>query len=103
MKRAIDETNRRRKKQLAYNKKNNITPETIRKKLGDIRELFGRSEEDTKKVLEIEMTAEPHEIKEVIKEKEWEMKEAAANLQFELAAVLRDEIKVLKKELKSKK
>ncbi len=101
MKRAIDETNRRRKKQVAYNKKHGITPKTITKEVGDIRELLGLGEVDVRNILKIEMTAEPHELKEVIAEKEKEMKKAATNLQFELAAILRDEIKVLEKELKT--
>ena len=49
------------------------------------------------------MTAEPHEIEHVIKEKEYEMKEAAKKLDFETAAILRDEIVLLAKELKNKK
>ena len=48
------------------------------------------------------MVAEPDEIKEVIRRKEYDMKEAAKSLQFELAALLRDEIKELKKELEGK-
>ena len=102
MKRAIDETNRRRKKQITYNKKHGITPQTIKKEVGDIRELLSLGETDVKNILKIEMTAEPHEIREVIAEKEVEMKKAAANLQFELAAILRDEIKVLEGEFKTK-
>ena len=55
-----------------------------------------------KDILKLEMTAEPHEIKEVIAEKEYDMKEAARHLDFETAAILRDEIKLLSKELKQK-
>ena len=103
--RAIDETERRRKIQLAYNKKHGITPKTISKSIEDIREMImsGESTADIKNVLKIEMTAEPHEIKKVIKEKREEMKKAAANLLFETAALLRDEIKVLEEELEKKK
>jgi len=53
-------------------------------------------------VLKLELTAEPHELKAVIKEKIAEMNEASRRLDFELAALLRDEIVVLKEELKQK-
>ena len=98
--RALKETNRRRKIQIAYNKKNNITPKTIQKKIGDIRAMFGEAKDDTKDVLKLELTAEPHEIKEVIREKEKEMRDAAFNLDFETAAILRDQIVLLKKEIR---
>jgi excinuclease UvrABC helicase subunit UvrB len=55
-----------------------------------------------KRILKIELTAEPQEIAEVILDKQREMKEAARKLDFETAALLRDEIGVLKKELESK-
>ena len=104
MKRAMGETERRRKKQLAHNKKHGITPETIKREISDISAMLGDSkEEDIRDILKIELTAEPHEIKEVIQEKEYDMKEAARALDFETAAILRDEIKVLKEELKEKK
>jgi len=98
--RVLKETNRRRKIQIAYNKKNNITPKTIQKKIGDIRAMFGEAEADTKDILKLELTAEPHEIKEVIREKEKEMRDAAFNLDFETAAILRDQIVLLKKEIR---
>ncbi|MBT3230803.1 excinuclease ABC subunit UvrB [Candidatus Uhrbacteria bacterium] len=104
--RAIEETDRRRDIQLAYNKKHGITPKTISKSIEDIREMLmsGESSQDIKDILKIEMTAEPHELKKVIKEKREEMKQASANLLFETAALLRDEIKVLEEELiKNKK
>ena len=100
MKRALKETNRRRKIQLAYNKTNNITPKTIIKEINDIRGLLaGEEASSIEGILAIELTAEPHEIEQVIKEKEYEMKEAARKLDFETAALLRDEVSVLKKEL----
>jgi len=103
MKRAVEETERRRSIQLAHNKQHGITPKTIRKKVGDIRALLGEpSEKDIRSILKLEMVAEPDEIKEVIRRKEYDMKEAAKSLQFELAALLRDEIKELKKELEGK-
>jgi len=100
---ALKETNRRRKKQLEYNKKHKITPKTIQKKINDIRAMFGVDpDERTEAVLKIELTAEPHEIEEVIDEKDRLMKQAARHLDFETAAILRDEIVVLKKELMKK-
>ncbi len=104
MERALKETERRRKRQIAYNKKHGITPKSVQKKVKDIREMLEAEEEkDIRDILKIEMVAEPEEIKKVIKEKEVEMKEAARTLRFELAALLRDEIKVLKAEIKTKK
>jgi excinuclease ABC subunit B len=100
--RAIVETERRRNIQLAHNKKHNITPKTIVKEHGDITAMLGgeKEKDDVRDILAIELTAEPHEIKEVIEEKEYEMKEAAKKLDFETAALLRDEIEVLNEELK---
>ncbi|MFH1766740.1 MAG: excinuclease ABC subunit UvrB [Patescibacteria group bacterium] len=104
LKRAIRETNRRRKIQIQYNKDNGITPKSIQKQIKDIREMLGHDIDtpNIKDILKIELTAEPHEIKEVIQEKEREMKTAVANMMFETAAVLRDEIVALEMELKSK-
>jgi excinuclease ABC subunit B len=95
LKRAIDETQRRRKIQLAYNKTHGITPKTIEKQIKDIRAMLS-GEKSTEAVLKLELTAEPHEIEEVIREKESEMKEAARKLDFETAAILRDEIVILR-------
>ncbi|MDD4995582.1 MAG: excinuclease ABC subunit UvrB [Patescibacteria group bacterium] len=97
MRQALGETNRRRKKQAAYNKKYGITPRTIKKKIKDITKILGLEERDVKDILGMEIAAEIRSISEIIADKERQMKEAAAELQFELAAVLRDEIKVLKK------
>ena len=104
LEKAIKETERRRKIQIAYNKKHGITPKTVAKEIKDMREMLGvEGETDVKEILKLELTAEPHELKVVIKEKEYDMKEAAKKLDFETAALLRDEIEILKKELKSKK
>jgi excinuclease ABC subunit B len=103
LKRALKETERRRKIQLAYNKKHGITPQSIKKQIKDIRVMLGGDEQSIASILKLEMTAEPHEIAHVIKEKEYEMKEAAKKLDFETAAILRDEILLLSKELNSKK
>jgi len=103
LKRAINETERRRKKQIQYNKEHNITPQTIKKKIRDITKIMGIEEKDVKSILDVEIKPETHNLEEIIAEKEKQMKEAAAELQFELAAVLRDEIKILQKKLKQKK
>lgn len=101
LKRALKETDRRRKIQVRYNEKNNITPKTISKSIKDIRQVLNADkDQNIREILNIEMTAEPHEIKKVIKEKEHEMKLAAANLMFETATILRDEIVLLEKELR---
>ena len=103
LKKAIDETERRRKIQIAYNTKHNITPMSIIKDINDIRAMFGESEERSiKDILKLELKADSHEIQEVIKEKEVEMREAARKLDFETATLLRDEVVMLKKELEKK-
>jgi len=104
MKRAIAETERRRAKQLAYNKLHGITPKTIIKAVKDFRDVFGLSTEtkNVKDILKLELTAETHDLKTVLKHKEAEMKIAADRLQFELAAILRDEIIALTKEIKKR-
>lgn len=97
MERAIRETERRRKTQIAYNKKHGITPRTIEKKIKDI---VGEEDkkEKVKNILDLDVIGEKGKnVGEIIKEKERQMKEAAKNLQFELAAILRDEIRELKK------
>lgn len=102
MKRAIDETNRRRKIQIAYNIKHGITPKTIEKRIKDITEgMVRRKEEDMHaKVLALELAAESKGAETLIREKQQQMLEAANALQFELAAILRDEIKELRKKVK---
>lgn len=105
MKRAISETTRRRDKQIAYNKKHNITPQTIKKALSDIHGMLGLStpaQKDIKEILKLELSAETHDLKTVLKQKEAEMKEASANLEFELAAILRDEMNEIVKEMKTR-
>ncbi len=104
MKRAIDETDRRRAKQLAYNEKHGITPQTIIKAITDTRAALGLTgkSKDVKNILKLELSAETRDLKTVLKEKEVEMKEAALNLEFELAAILRDEIGVITKEIKKR-
>jgi excinuclease ABC subunit B len=95
---AIRETERRRLIQLAYNKKHNITPKTIKKKIQDITEglMVGKELEAAGKALALENAAAARPVEELVREKELQMREAANNLQFELAALLRDEVRVLK-------
>ncbi len=93
MKRAIQETNRRRKLQEEYNKKYGITPATIKKKIKSIvdHEINPLPAADYSKLESLE------DIQGYIKQKEKEMKEAARALEFEKAALIRDEIIQLRK------
>lgn len=96
--RAVKETERRRKIQLAYNKEHGITPTTIIKAIRDIL--------PTEAILNLETKVLPKDdetLRALMKQKEKEMKEAAKNLDFELAALLRDEIHELSKKIKVKK
>jgi excinuclease ABC subunit B len=104
MDRAIKETERRRAKQLAYNKEHGITPKTIIKAQEDLRAMLGLAitEKDVKEILKLELSAETHDLGVVLKRKEAEMKEAAKNLEFELAAILRDEVMQLEKEIRKR-
>lgn len=97
MKKAISEMERRRIKQLEYNKENNITPTTIKKAIKEGIEAIKRVEEVVQNT-----TGEndrEYEATLVLSELEEEMKEYARNLQFEKAIQLREEIKRLKKQL----
>lgn len=94
MKRAVNESRRRRKIQLEYNKTHHITPETIKKEIKSIIDFELKPEKlsaDLEKAIDID------DIPRVIKEKEREMKLLAKNLKFEEAALIRDEISQLKK------
>jgi excinuclease ABC subunit B len=89
---AVAETERRRELQVAYNKKHNITPKTIVKSISSILP-------NVEEVLALELKPVPKSkpaLQKLIAQKEREMKEAAKQLDFELAAILRDEIKQLK-------
>lgn len=95
MKKAIDETTRRRKKQLAFNKKHHITPKTIEKEIKSIiSHERDKKEEFVDPILKLES---PKEIERYLKVRELEMKEAARQLEFERAAVIRDEVSKLRK------
>lgn len=99
--RAIKETNRRRERQLAWNAEHGITPKTIKKSITSMfTEIEKSREKAAKKNLELEAKAEKRPIGEVLKEKEAQMRDAARSLEFELAALLRDEIRELKKKKK---
>ena len=97
MRGAIEETNRRRNIQLVYNKKHKITPETIKKAIHDIGERLEEIQPDASTVEELDLTKVPKkEIKKLAKDLEEEMKHAAENLDFERAALLRDQMLELK-------
>jgi excinuclease ABC subunit B len=128
MQHAIDETNRRRAKQIAYNEQHGIDPEPLRKRIGDITEMLAREVADTADLLggsgrtqsrgkapvpglssraaEIGQhaadlaTLPSSQLADLIGQLTDQMQAAAAELQFEIAARLRDEIRELKKELR---
>ncbi len=127
MEQAIDETNRRRAKQVAYNTEHGIDPTPLRKKIADITEMLAREDENTEELLATWQHLDPKskkapvpglsklredgrapdlaglpssDLAELIQQLTDQMKAAAAELQFEVAARLRDEISELKKELR---
>ena len=118
MAKAIDETNRRRAKQVAYNLERGVDPQPLRKKIADITDIIARESEDTEELLSHEkggakkvgasvgiydkssLTLPRKDLIALIGSLTEQMRNAASELQFEVAARLRDEIKVLKKELR---
>jgi excinuclease ABC subunit B len=116
MKRAIEETDRRREKQVAYNTEHGIDPQPLRKKIADITEALAREGADTAKLLASRdgrkkaptpnlrrqgIAAEgADQIEALIADLNGQMLAAAAELKFELAGRLRDEVQDLKKDLR---
>jgi len=114
MRRAISETNRRRKLQLEYNAKHGIDPQSIRKKIVDILEMVrarddgeatpsrGRGRRSARRSAVFDLSdVPPDELGRLIQTLQEEMHEAAKNLRFEEAARLRDEVTELRRELKA--
>lgn len=111
---AIDETNRRREKQVAYNVKHGLDPQPLRKKIADITDLISKEDEDTEMFMAEQKsgTRVPTSVREslrsipardlgdLIDQLSEQMRTAASELQFEVAARLRDEVHELKKELR---
>ncbi len=101
--RAIGETNRRRKIQIAYNTKHGITPKSIQKKIKDITDTLEREHDQAVGLLlETDEAFFKKSPKKLIKDKKQEMADAVHDLDFESAAILRDEIRVLEQRLKKK-
>ena len=115
MQKAIDETNRRRAKQITYNQERGVDPQPLRKKISDITELIAKEEDDTQKLIGNRHSQTPaigvhtkslvnlprQELLALIESLTDQMRSAASELQFELAARLRDEIRDLKRELRA--
>lgn len=112
---AIEETNRRRDRQLEYNRVNGIDPTPLRKRIADITDVLAREEADTARLLAgregrktspVPMkrdgiaAAGANDLEELIRDLNDQMLEAAGELKFELAARLRDEVSELKRELR---
>lgn len=121
MKRAIDETDRRREKQVAYNEEHGIDPTPLRKRIADITDVLAREDADTEQFLAGRdgrkrastpgLSREPrlregiaaagaNDLESIIRDLNDQMLQAAGELKFELAARLRDEVADLKKELR---
>ena len=106
MRRALNETNRRRELQRRFNREHGIDPQTIRKKVSDILELVGSADAPAVERRRREVGDRPDldlpaaDLERLIRSLEDEMKEAARELRFEYAARLRDEVEELKRELK---
>ncbi|MCF2530457.1 excinuclease ABC subunit UvrB [Yinghuangia soli] len=121
MEKAIDETNRRREKQIAYNEANGIDPQPLRKKIVDILDMIAREDADTAELmsggkgrqkapvptagrkLADAKDLPAADLTDLIGQLTEQMHAAASELQFELAARLRDEVGELKKELRGMK
>lgn len=98
MERAIGETNRRREIQMAYNKKHGITPQTIKKSINDITDqLRSEHQKAVGTLLSIDADLYKKNPRKLIAEKRKQMAEAVKLLDFETAAIIRDEIRELEK------
>ncbi|MFH0764151.1 MAG: excinuclease ABC subunit UvrB [Candidatus Omnitrophota bacterium] len=97
MKKAIGESIRRREIQLEFNKAHHVTPQSIQKAVRDGIESYRKAREVIEGV--VEETAEEYDVTSLIAELQHDMEVAARNLQFERAAVLRDQIRELKEKL----
>ena len=101
MQRAISETNRRRKIQMEYNIKHGITPTTVQKGIRDTLETIKVAEDDSKYTLDQDIEQmNKSDLQALMDKLEKEMKEAARELQFERAALLRDKLKELRDSMK---
>jgi len=98
MERAMNETGRRREKQLAYNAAHGITPQTIRRNIGDIIKDVASRDQVTIEIDEDRPHMVGHNLRAYIEELEKKMRAAAADLEFEEAGRLRDEIRSLEAE-----
>ena len=98
MERALNETNRRREKQLEYNREHGITPATVRKNIGDIIAHVASKDQVTVEIDEDRPHMVGHNLRAYIEELEKKMRAAAADLEFEEAGRLRDEIRALEAE-----
>ena len=98
MERAMRETDRRRDKQLAYNAEHGITPQTVRKHIGDIIAHVASQDQVTVPIDDDKPHMVGHNLRAYIEELEAKMRKAAADLEFEEAGRLRDEIRALERE-----
>ncbi|MBQ2837569.1 MAG: UvrB/UvrC motif-containing protein, partial [Peptococcaceae bacterium] len=96
MKRAIDETERRRAVQLAYNEANNIIPQTVKKDIRAVIEATAQVEEQKEDFAAVQSKLSAKEAEKRVRILEKEMRAAAKALEFEKAALLRDEIQKLR-------
>lgn len=101
MNKAISETNRRRQIQEAYNKEHGITPQTIKKAVRDLISISKKAEETINIVEKDPESMDPKELDKLLKNLTKQMKKAAADLNFEAAAELRDKIKAIKQQMEN--
>jgi len=102
MARALEETSRRRAKQIAYNEEHGVDPQPLRKKIADITDLIVREDADTGSLVaeNVAVSGPRGDLAALIDSLTAQMHAAAGELQFELAARLRDEVAELKRELR---